>query len=147
LGSEEEAFKASGKAFKWVVFRDHKSLRQFENKDELVAAMGTGEVLPDDVCMVHRIAEPTSLRKACSKEGSLQSLFDPLGAKARQVGGAVFAACAALYLIADFYVFGWRQSIIFVTAIVCVIVLKQRFWIGIIALFVLGKMLAGRKPS
>lgn len=136
--SEQQALKASGEAFKWLVFRDNSLLRQFENKDELISALFGNKVLPLDVCMVHRSAEPTSLRNACKAVDSLRVLYDPEGATAFKVGVWVFMACAALYLLFDFYMFGWRQSLILLTAILAVTVLQAYFWVGFIALFGLG---------
>lgn len=139
--SEQQALKASGEAFKWLVFRDNSLLRQFENKDELISALYGNKVLPVDVCMVHCSAEPTSLRQACDKEISLRKLYDPIGATAVQIGSGVFMACAALYLLFDFYMFGWRQSMILLAAILAVTVLQAYFWVGFIALFGLGYLL------
>ena len=139
--SDRPGLEASGKALKWLVFRGDTLLLEFKGRGDLVAAMYARTVRPDDICMVHRAAEPKSLRAACDTEEGLRSLYDPTGARAAQVGTAVFGVCAALYLIVDFYNFGWAQSIIFVTAILCVTVLRQFFWVGLIVLFVLGKLL------
>lgn len=139
--TEQPALKQSAEAFQWLVFRRDSLLRQFENKGELIAAIQGNKVGPFDVCMVHQAAEPTSLRQACDKEISLRKLYNPTGATAVQIGTGAFAVCAALYLMVDFYWFGWRQSLILLTAIASVTILQGKFWIGFIALWILGGLL------